>query len=124
MAKQLEGFEVKARSAYVRSTPFKTRRVANLVRGKKVEEALTLLKFQPQEVSVQIYKTIQNGLYSARQKAQNENKALNEKALFIKEIYIDQGPNFKRMRPRAKGRGDRRIYMQSHINVILAGGIK
>ena len=106
--------EVRAVSKYLRVSPQKTRLVADMVRGKKVDEALILLRFTPKKSGRLITKVLR----SAMANAENTNAGDAEK-LYIKTIQIDQGPRLKRFRPRAMGRATRIIKPSSHITMIL-----
>jgi large subunit ribosomal protein L22 len=106
--------EVRAVSKYVRVSPQKTRLVADMVRGRKVDEALILLRFTPKKSGRLITKVLR----SAMANAENTHAGDLEK-LYIKTIKIDQGPRLKRFRPRAMGRATKIIKPSSHITVVL-----
>ena len=106
--------EARAISKYVRVSAQKTRLVADMVRGKKVDEALILLRFTPKKSG----RLITKELRSAMANAENA-KASDLEKLYIKTIKIDQGPRLKRFRPRAMGRATRIIKPSSHITVVL-----
>jgi large subunit ribosomal protein L22 len=106
--------EARAISKYVRVSPQKTRLVADMVRGKKVDEALILLRFTPKKSGRLITKVLRSAMANA------ENaKSFDLEKLYIKIIKIDQGPRLKRFRPRAMGRATRIIKPSSHITVVL-----
>ena len=99
----------------VRITPRKARLVADLVRGKKVSDALAILKLTPRAASPLIEKVV----VSASANAVNNLNMTKEK-LFIKEIYVNEGMTMKRYLPRAKGSADRLLKRTSHITVVVA----
>jgi large subunit ribosomal protein L22 len=103
-----------ARAKHVSITPMKARRVVDLVRGLPVSEALTVLKFAPQDASETVYKVVA----SAAANAQN-NDQLDPATLYISEAYVDEGPTLKRFRPRAQGRAFRIRKRTSHITVVV-----
>ncbi|WP_022850613.1 50S ribosomal protein L22 [Limisalsivibrio acetivorans] len=105
-----------ARAKYVRVTPRKARPVADLVRGKNVDDALALLKFTPKKAADFIYKAIK----SAAANAEENNDYRDVSKLFVKEIRIDEGPFWKRYRPRAYGRASLIRKRTSHITVVLS----
>jgi large subunit ribosomal protein L22 len=107
--------EVRAISKYVRISPSKVRLVADLVRGKQVGDALTLLKFTPKRGGRFVSKTLRSAVANAE-----STKEIDVDNLFIKTILIDDGPRLKRWRPRAMGRATRIIKRSSHITVVLA----
>jgi large subunit ribosomal protein L22 len=107
--------EVRAVGKYLRVSPYKVRLVADLVRGKKVDEALTILKFLPKKSGRLINKTLRSALANA------ENaRTIDVDTLFIKLLLVDEGPKLKRWRPRAMGRATRILKRTSHITMVLA----
>jgi large subunit ribosomal protein L22 len=103
-----------AQAKYVRMTPMKCRRVVDIVRGMPVQEALDVLRFQPQAASEPVAKVIA----SAAANAEN-NRQLDPASLFISSAYVDEGPTLKRFRPRAQGRAFRIRKRTSHITVVV-----
>ncbi|HVT36857.1 MAG TPA: 50S ribosomal protein L22 [Nevskiaceae bacterium] len=97
---------------FTRLAPNKARLLADLVRGKKVDEALNILKFSNQKSA----KVIRKVLESAIANAENNNGA-DVDELKVREIFVDEGPVMKRIMPRAKGRADRIVKPTSHITV-------
>jgi large subunit ribosomal protein L22 len=106
--------EVKAVSKYIRISPQKARLVADLVRGKAVSEALSILEYTPKAASHYIFKLIHSAVANAGIK-----EGIDIDTLFIKKIFVDQGPMLKRFRARAMGRGTRILKKTCHITVIL-----
>jgi len=103
-----------ARVRYLRVSPTKARRVIDLVRGMPAREALQTLKFQPQDVSSDIYKVVASAIANAE-----HNARLDGDTLYIRDAYVDEGPTFKRFRPRAQGRAYRIRKRTSHITVVV-----
>jgi len=106
--------EVRAVSRFVRISPKKARRIANLVRGKDVKIALSILKFIPSKTAVPIAKTIKSAAANAK-----NNYHMNENLLYISKIMVDQGPPMKRVKPRGMGRADVIRRPLSHITVYV-----
>jgi large subunit ribosomal protein L22 len=106
--------EAKAQAKYIRISPQKARLVADLVRGKKVEEAKQLLTFTRKKAAGIIGKVLKSAVANASQ-----NPGIDENILFVKTIYVDQGPSLKRWRARAQGRVAPIKKRMSHITVIL-----
>lgn len=104
----------RATARYVRVTPMKARRVIDLVRGKTVSEALSILKYAPQHASEPVGKVIA----SAAANAEN-NYGLDPRTLVITEAYADEGPTMKRFQPRAQGRAFQIRKRSSHITVVV-----
>ncbi|HDI79176.1 MAG TPA: 50S ribosomal protein L22 [Desulfobacteraceae bacterium] len=106
--------EVRATAKYVRISPRKLRLIMDQIRGKKVEEALNILKFSPKKGARMLKKLV----YSAVANAEN-NFDIDVDRLYIKRIYTDQGPTLKRYRARALGRATMIRKRTSHLTVIL-----
>jgi large subunit ribosomal protein L22 len=107
--------EVTAKAMRVRVSPRKARLVVDLVRGRDVNEALGILKFTPNKAAVDLAKTIR----SAQASAEN-NYDMDPDDLFIKEIFADDGPTYKRWKPRARGRVNQKLTRTCHMTVIVA----
>jgi large subunit ribosomal protein L22 len=97
---------------FVKLSPQKARLVADLVRGKKVDEALNILKFSTKKAA----KVLKKVLDSAIANAENNNGA-DVDELKIQEIFVDAGPVMKRIMPRAKGSADRITKRTSHLTI-------
>lgn len=99
---------------YVRVTAQKSRRVADLIRGSRVEDALTMLKFQPQAVAENFYKLVDSAAANAE-----TTEGLDRSTLVITTVMVDEGPTMKRWRPRAKGAANRILKRTSHLTVVV-----
>lgn len=106
--------EAKAVAKYVRMSSSKLKPVTDLVRGKDLNEALTILKFTPGKGSELVEKVVK----SAAANAEN-NHEMNTDALYVAEVNANQGPTMKRWRPGAQGRAGKILKRTSHINVVL-----
>jgi large subunit ribosomal protein L22 len=110
--------ESRAVSRFVRMSPFKARLVADLVRGKPVEDAYTILEYTHKRSAVPILKTLRSAVSNAiSQKGSFEVKPEN---LYVSEIRIDGGPMLKRYRPMAMGRAGMIRRRTSHIHVVVS----
>ncbi len=107
--------EVSAKAMRVRVSPRKARLVVDLVRGRDVAEALGILKFTPSKAAEDIYKVIR----SAQASAEN-NYDLDPEDLYVKTIYADDGPTYKRFKPRARGRVNQILKRTCHVTVVLS----
>lgn len=97
-----------------RQSPRKVRLVANLIKGKNVDQAVVSLDFLAKRAGEPIKKLLLSAVANAKQiGAEAEN-------LFVKELTVDKGIVMKRMMPRAMGRGARINKRTSHINIVLA----
>ena len=106
--------EAKAVAKYVRMTPRKIRAVLDIIRGKKVENAFSILKFTNRRAAGVVAKLLKSAVDNAI-----KDKKFNEEHLFVKEIYADIGPTMKRYMPRAMGRAASIHKRTSHITIIL-----
>jgi len=105
---------VTAKLKYLRITPRKVRLVANLIRGKKVEEAQNILNFTIKKSAKSILKLLNSGVANA-----HNNFQLDPGNLYISKIIVDQGPKYKRWMPRARGRVSEIQKKSSHITLVL-----
>ena len=110
----------RAQARHVRVTPMKARRVVDLVRGMRAEQALAVLKFAPQAASEPVYKVVASAVANARFVAERDSRRVDVEDLVIVEAYVDEGPTLKRFRPRAQGRAFRVRKRTSHITVVVA----
>ena len=99
------------------TSPRKMRLVADLVRGKKVEEALAILKFNTKEASNRVEKLLVSAI--ANWQAKNENASIEEADLFVKEIRVDGVAMLKRLRPAPQGRAHRIRKRSNHVTLVL-----
>jgi large subunit ribosomal protein L22 len=106
--------EVKASLNYARVGAQKARLVADMVRGKDVNQAVKTLTFLNKKSALMIKKLIESAVANADYK-----KVMDVDNLYVKAIWVDQGPVLKRFRPRAQGRAFGVRKKTSHINVVL-----
>ena len=101
----------------IRHTPQKARRVIDLIRGQRADEALSILKFAPQSAGADLYTLLNSAVANAKQK----NPAIRDASeLWVVEALVDEGRTMKRFRPRAQGRGFRILKRSSHITVTVS----
>lgn len=103
-----------ASAKYIRISSSKVKIVIDLIRGKQVDEALTILRFTPKAASPVIAKVIQSAIANAE-----NNLEMNRDELYVAEIRADQGPTLKRIRPRSRGMANPILKRTSHISVVL-----
>ncbi|HHP7238754.1 50S ribosomal protein L22 [Longibacter sp.] len=108
--------EARAIRKHIRSSPKKVRRIINLVRGKTVPEAISILDFMPQRATEPVQKTIWSAFYNL---LDQEEERFNQGEVVIKEIRADEGPTFKRYQPRARGRAAPIRKHTTHLTVIV-----
>jgi len=107
--------ETKAILKQAKISPYKVRLVANQIRGLHVDAALEILKFSQKKAAALIKKILESAIANAEN---NDGADVDE--LKVSSIYVDEGPTFKRLRPRARGRADRILKRTSHITVKVA----
>ena len=107
--------EVKAKLKYARTGDLKAREVARLISGRDVNTALNLLSFNKRKSSFLIEKLLKSAVALAEQK-----KIMDVDTLYVKSIIVNQGPSFKRYRPRARGSSAPYKKKQSHIEMVLS----
>lgn len=106
--------EAKATLKYARISSRKVKIVADLIRGKDVQDALAIVKFTPKAASEVIEKLLKSAMANAE-----NNHGMNVQKLYVAEIYANQGPTLKRIRPAAKGSAVRIRKRTSHITIVL-----
>ncbi len=106
--------EAKAILKYLKVSPQKARLVVDLIRGKKVDEALTILRFNTKAVSRDIVKIVKSAVANAE-----NTKKLDVDKLYVKSVYVDPGPVLKRTHAKAMGRGALIRKRSSHVTVVL-----
>lgn len=99
------------------TSPRKMRLVADLIRGKKIEMALAILRFNPKEASRRLEKLLLSAI--ANWEAKNEDASIEDADLFIKEIRVDGGTMLKRLRPAPQGRAHRIRKRSNHVTLVL-----
>jgi large subunit ribosomal protein L22 len=105
----------KAVSKFLVGSPYKIRPVADVIRRRPYPEAVSILENMPHKGARLIKKTVK----SAASNALSDNKKLDEDMLYVKEIYIDEGPRLKRVWFRGRGRADMLLKRMCHITVII-----
>lgn len=106
--------EASAKLSFVRLSPQKARLVIDMVRGKGVQEALNILKFSPQRAAEIVAKLVSSAIANAEQKGVGDVDRL-----FVKSIFVDQGPVLRRFMPKGRGSASRIRKPTSHITVVL-----
>jgi large subunit ribosomal protein L22 len=106
--------EARAVLRHLRTSPQKTRLVVDLIRGKKVEDALATLTFTEKAVSKDITKLLKSAVANAE-----NTKKLNVDRLYVKSAFVGHGPSLKRMYSKAMGRGATILKRSCHVTIIL-----
>jgi large subunit ribosomal protein L22 len=107
--------EAFAKHRHARTSAQKARLVADQIRGLHVEKALEVLSYSPTKGAGLVKKVLESAIANAEH---NEGADIDE--LLVSQIFVDEGPTMKRIKPRAKGRADRILKRSSHITVVVS----
>ncbi|MEK7142068.1 MAG: 50S ribosomal protein L22 [Patescibacteria group bacterium] len=112
--------EITAKLNNYRSSPRKTRLVASLIKGKKVNDAITELNFLTKKASDPIAKLLKSAISNAR----HDFNITDENNLRVKTITVNAGPVLKRSMPRSRGMANQILKRTSCITIVLSGQLK
>jgi len=112
--------EATATLKYLKASPQKVRLVADLVRGKKVDEALSILRFTKKSCA----KDLEKLLRSAVANAENSENGVDSDELVVSKIYVNEGPREKRIQPAPMGRAFRIQKRKAHVTVHVSDEVK
>jgi len=112
--------EATATLRYLKMSPQKVRLVADLVRGKKVDEALSILRFTKKTCAKDLEKLVRSAVANAEVKETN----LDTDELVVSKIYVNEGPREKRIQPAPMGRAYRIQKRQAHVTVHVSDDVK
>ena len=110
--------EARAINRWISSSPRKMRLVIDLIRGKKVDEALTILHFSPKHASRVAEKVLRSAISNLQNK--EESGRVETEQVFVKEAYVDGGPSAKRVLPAPMGRAFRILKRSNHLTIVVA----
>lgn len=110
--------EAKATQKHLRKSPRKVRLVANLVRGERVDKALTTLQFLNKSASTDVSKVVKSAAANIRDKFEEER--LDNDLLYVKTIFVNEGVTLKRIQPAPMGRAHKINKRSCHITVVVA----
>jgi large subunit ribosomal protein L22 len=114
--------EAHAVAKHVRVSARKARLLADLIRGKRVEEALNLLHFNKKQAAIHVEKTVRSAVANLMHKMEGDLQVPPE-AFIVKEAYVNEGATMKRWRPRAHGRAAQILKRTSHITIKVSDGL-
>ncbi len=110
--------EARAVHRYIGTSPRKMRLVIDMIRGKGVDDALSILHFDPHQASRVAEKVVRSAISNIQNK--DEAGKIDTDTLFIKEVYVNQGPTAKRILPAPQGRAFRIRKRANHVTVVVA----
>lgn len=102
-----------ARHRYARISPRKVRLIADLIRGRDVNDAINILKFSPQRAASLVNKVLKSAIANA------DSAEANLEALFVQRAFVDEGPTMHRIQPKDRGRAHPIAKRTSHITVVV-----
>ncbi|MBA2670154.1 MAG: 50S ribosomal protein L22 [Gemmatimonadetes bacterium] len=109
----------RASAMNVGMTPRKVRMVVDLIRGRGVNEAYSILKFSKKVATRPVEKTLRSAVANAQQKADAAGNFLDTDELVVRAVYVNEGPTMKRWKARAMGRASPIMKRTSHITIIV-----
>src|SRR5437764_7440725 len=112
--------EFRAQTRYVRVSPQKARLVLDLIKGRRVEEALNTLAFTKKGIAPDIHKLLRSAIENANYLSQEKNLDVDLDNLYVKRAIANEGPRMKRIRPAPMGRAYRYQRRIAHIEIALA----
>jgi len=110
--------EAKATHKYLSSSPRKMRLVIDLIRGKSVDQAIEILHFSPKHAAKDAEKVLRSAVANLFNKDEESNHEPSD--LFVKEVFVNQGPTLKRMLPAPMGRAYRVRKRSNHLTIVIA----
>lgn len=105
---------VTAKLKFLRVSPFKVRKYAQLFKGKPIDEAKAILAYHPSPTCESILKLLNSAVANAE-----NNFEMDSEMMFVRNVLVDGGPTYKRMRPRARGRGNQILKRTCHVIIEL-----
>jgi large subunit ribosomal protein L22 len=112
--------EFRAQARFMRVSPQKARLVLNLIKGRKVEDALNTLAFTKKRVAATVEKLLRSAVENANYLGSEKNIDVDVDKLYVKQAVANDGPRMKRIRPAPMGRAYRYVRRIAHIELVLA----
>ena len=112
--------EFKAKARFTRVSPQKARLVLDLIKGKRVEDALTTLQFTKKRIAPVIFQLVRSAVENANYLSGEKGLDVDVDRLFVKSAIANDGPRMKRIRPAPMGRAYRYQRRIAHLEVVLA----
>ena len=112
--------EFRAQTRFVRVSPQKARLVLDLIKGRRVEDALNTLAFTKKRVAAKVEKLVRSAVENANYLSSEKNIDVDLDNLYVKHAVANDGPRMKRIRPAPMGRAFRYVRRIAHIEIALA----
>jgi large subunit ribosomal protein L22 len=114
--------EARAVKKYIRSSPVKMRLVIDMIRGKKISEAIGILHFSPKEAARVAEQTLRSAVSNLSNKKKDAGEAAREENFFVSQAFVNVGPTMKRIMPAPMGRAFRIKKRSNHLTIIVSDG--
>ena len=111
--------EFRAETKYMRVSPQKVRLVLDMIKGRRVEEAMNTLAFTNKGCAPELHKLLRSALENANYLSQEKGLDVDVDRLIVKRAIANEGPRFKRVRPAPQGRAFRYQRRMSHVEIAL-----
>ena len=111
--------KAKALKKHIRSSPRKMRLVVDLIRGKNAFEALTILRFNAKLASKDAEMVLRSAIANLTEKSREAGENISDNDIFVKEVFVNQGPSMKRILPAPMGRAYRMIKRSNHLTIVV-----
>jgi large subunit ribosomal protein L22 len=112
--------EAQALSRHVRMSPQKMRLVVDLIRGRRAEDALQILRYTKKRAARDIEKVLRSAIANAERKAEDAGASLDVDELYVSRCFVNEGSRWKRLRPAPMGRAYRYVRRTAHVVVAVA----
>jgi len=112
--------EFTAKARFTRVSPQKARLVLDLIKGRRVEDALTTLTFTKKRIAPAIFQLLRSAVENANYLSQEKGMDVDLDRLYVKHAIANEGPRMKRIRPAPMGRAFRYQRRISHMEIVLA----
>jgi large subunit ribosomal protein L22 len=112
--------QARALKRYIPSSPLKMKIVIDQIRGKNALEALNILRFTPKHAAKVAEQTLKSAISNLNNKAEQEEIKISDDEIFVKEVYVNQGPSMRRVLPAPMGRAYRIKKRSNHLTIVVA----
>ncbi|OGU60546.1 MAG: 50S ribosomal protein L22 [Ignavibacteria bacterium GWF2_33_9] len=114
--------EARALKKYIRSSPVKMRLVIDMIRGKKISDAIGILHFSPKSAARVAEQTLRSAVSNLSNKKKEAGESGREDNFFVSQAFVDVGPTMKRVMPAPMGRAFRVRKRSNHLTIIVSDG--
>lgn len=112
--------QARALKRYIPSSPLKMKIVIDQIRGKSAAEALNILRFTPKHAAKVAEQTLRSAISNLNNKAEQAEISINDDEVYVKEVFVNQGPSMRRVLPAPMGRAYRIKKRSNHLTIVVA----